>query len=167
MTNSEKLKTGTTCIGLLFKDGVMLAADRRSTAGFIASDRSKKVYDLSKYIVGTTAGHAADNQKIMRAMKGELKLIEFKAERDAKVSEAAMIINSVQYSALRTQGSVMSIILGGYDSQDGTSLYNLGPDGTILAHDGYVVDGSGSIYVCCHVLACKQVFLRPRKTRTQ
>ena len=143
----EKLTTGTTCIGLLFKDGVIIAADRRTTAGFIASDRSSKIYELSKNVVGTTAGHAADNQKVMRAMKGEIKLHELKVERPIKVSEVAMILNSIQYNIVRTQGSVVSVILAGYDSQDGISLVNLSPDGTILNHDGYVADGSGSVYV--------------------
>lgn len=143
----EKLTTGTTCIGLLFKDGVIIAADRRTTAGFIASDRSSKIYELSKNVVGTTAGHAADNQKVMRAMRGEIKLHELKVERPIKVSEVAMILNSIQYNIVRTQGSVVSVILAGYDSQDGISLVNLSPDGTILNHDGYVADGSGSVYV--------------------
>lgn len=143
----EKVKTGTTCIGVLCKDGVVIAADRRTTAGFIASDKSTKVYDLSDSIVATTAGHAADNQKIMRWMRGELNLIELRNERSAYVKEAMMMINSAQYSMLRQMGSVVSVILAGYDSREGPQLYNLSPDGTILQHDGYVVDGSGSVYV--------------------
>ncbi len=143
---TEKIKTGTTCIGILFKDGVLLAADRRMTAGYVATDKTLKVYEVSKNIVATTAGHAADNQKFMRHLKGELKLLELKSERAVKVREAAMMLNAWQYSALRAQGSIVSVIMGGYDSE-GASLYNLGPDGTIMAHDGYVVDGSGSIYV--------------------
>jgi 20S proteasome alpha/beta subunit len=144
---TEKLKTGTTCIGLLFNKGVLLAADRRTTAGYICSDRSTKIYELNKNILATTAGHAADNQLTMRVIKGQLKLLEFKNERSAKVIEAAMILNSVQYSALRKQGSVISLILGGFDKENGFSLYNLGPDGTNVAHDGYVVDGSGSVFI--------------------
>jgi len=143
----EKVKTGTTCIGMEFDGGIILAADRRTTAGYIVSDRTSKVYNLTNFIVGTTAGHAADTQRVMRGMKSELKLIEFKAERPARVVEAAMLINNIQYNALRAQGSIISIILGGYDSKDGFSLFNLGPDGTIVNHDGYVVDGSGSVYV--------------------
>lgn len=141
-----KLSTGTTCIGVTFKDGVLLAADRRTTAGYVASDKSTKVYDLSSNVVATTAGHAADNQRLMRSLKGELKLLELKSERVSTVKEAAMIINSAQYTGLRAQGSIMSILLGGFDKY-GASLYNLGPDGTIVAHDGYAADGSGSVYV--------------------
>lgn len=142
----EKVKTGTTCIGLLCKDGVVVAADRRTTAGFIASDSSTKVYELSNNVVATTAGHAADNQRVMRWMQGELKLIELKNERDPLVKEAAMLINGTQYAMLRSQGSVVSVILGGFD-KNGPQLFNLSPDGTILHHEGYIVDGSGSIYV--------------------
>ena len=142
----DKLSTGTTCIGLVFDKGVILAADRRTTAGFIASDKSEKVYNLSNSIVATTAGHAADNQKVMRYMRGEIRLMELKNERSAKVEEAAMILNSIQYSIIRSQGSVVSVILGGYDD-NGPSLYNLSPDGTIINNEGYVTDGSGSIYV--------------------
>lgn len=142
----EKVKTGTTCIGLLCKDGVVVAADRRTTAGFIASDSSTKVYELSKNVVATTAGHAADNQRVMRWMQGELNLIELKNERTPLVKEAAMLINGTQYVMLRSQGSVVSVILGGFD-KNGPQLFNLSPDGTILHHDGYIADGSGSIYV--------------------
>ena len=143
----EKVKTGTTCIGLLCKDGVVIGADRRTTAGFIASDSSTKVYELSKNVVATTAGHAADNQKVMRFMQSELNLIELRNERQVLVKEAAMLINQTQYAMLRSQGSVVSVILGGCDTTNGPQLFNLSPDGTILHHNGYVVDGSGSIYV--------------------
>lgn len=143
----DKVSTGTTCVGVLFNGGVVLAADRRTTAGYIASDRSSKVYDLSDYIVATTSGHAADNQRVMRHMKGEIRLIELKNERAAKVREAAMILNSVQYSLVRSQGAIVSLIVGGYDKYEGASLYNLSPDGTVVANDGYVADGSGSVFV--------------------
>ncbi len=143
----NKLKTGTTCIGLLFKDGVILAADRRATAGYIATERTIKVYNVADKILATTAGHAADNQLVMRHIKGELRLLELKVEREVMVKEAAMILNSIQYSMLRSQGSIVSLILGGYDKKDGYSLYNLGADGTILENEGYVVDGSGMVFI--------------------
>ncbi len=146
MTTS-KIKTGTTCIGFVFKDGVILAADRRITTYKIESDIFSKIFDLSEKIVATIAGHAADSQLFMRIMKGELKLLELKNERKVKVKEAAMILNSMQYNAVRTQGSIVSVILGGYDDIEGFSLYDLSPDGTISSHEGYVVDGSGSIYI--------------------
>jgi proteasome beta subunit len=145
MTDRDKIKTGTSCIGLVYKDGVILAADRRMTAGFIATDNTTKVYELASNILATTAGGAAANQLVMRHMKGEIKSIELKCERNVRVKEAAMVLNSIQYSIIRSQGEVVSCILGGFDTKP--RLYNLSPDGTIIVNDGYVTDGSGSIYM--------------------
>lgn len=144
---NETIKTGTTCIGLLFKDGVILAADRRATGGAMPTENLQKVFNVSKKIVATIAGHAAPSQLTIRVIKSELKLLELKNERDVRVKEAAMILNSMQYSGVRSGGSIVSLILGGYDEIDNFSLYNLSPDGTILPHDGFVVDGSGSIFI--------------------
>jgi 20S proteasome alpha/beta subunit len=125
MTTDSKIKTGTTCIGLLFKDGVLLAADRRVTSYKIDSEKFTKLFDLTKSIVSTVSGGAADAQLFMRVIQGELKLLELKNERPAKVSEAAMMLNSMQYGALRSQGTVVGLIVGGYDDQDGVSLYHI------------------------------------------
>jgi proteasome beta subunit len=142
---TDKIKTGTSCVGLVYKDGVILAADRRMTAGFIATDSTIKVYELASNILATTAGGAAANQLVMRHMKGEIKTLELKCERRVRVKEAAMILNSIQYSIMRSQGEIVSCILGGFDIKP--HLYNLSPDGTIIVNDGYVADGSGSIYM--------------------
>ena len=48
---------------------------------------------------------------------------------------------------MRSSGSIVGLILGGYDIRKQFSLYNLGPDGTIIPHEGYITNGSGSIYV--------------------
>lgn len=141
------IKTGTTCIGMLFKDGVMIGADRRMTAGYIASNSSTKVYEVSNNMVATTAGNAAANQLVMRHLRSEIKLLGLKKESEVFVKEGAMILNSIQYSIIRSQGEVVSCIFGGFDKKLGKALYNLSPDGTIIANPGYAADGSGSVYV--------------------
>lgn len=147
MSENTNIKTGTTCIGLIYKDGVILAADMRVTSYKIDSDGFQKVFELSNTIVATVSGGAADAQLFMRVIKGELKLIELKTERKALVSEAAMILNSFQYNGIRSSGSIVGLILGGFDMRKGITLYNLGPDGTIIPHEGYITTGSGSIYL--------------------
>src|SRR2546423_6979227 len=62
-TISREVETGTTTLGLVCKDGVVLAADRRATAGtLIAHKRTKKVYRLDDNIGLTTAGLVGDLQ---------------------------------------------------------------------------------------------------------
>lgn len=143
---SEGIKTGTTCIGLLFKDGVMLAADRRVTSYHIEADNFTKLFEVSKNAVATIAGQAASAQLFMRVLKSEVKLLELKNERQARINEIAMILNSFQYGGIRS-GALVSVILGGYDEKNKASLYDLGFDGTIVPHEGYITNGSGSVYL--------------------
>lgn len=125
MVSDERIKTGTTTLGMLFKGGVLLAADRRVTSYKIVSDKFTKIFDLSPNAVATVSGGAADAQLFMRIIQGELKLISLKNEREAKVKEAAMILNSMQYRGIRSMGSIVGLIIGGYDKGEGASLYDL------------------------------------------
>jgi 20S proteasome subunit beta 5 len=52
---------GTTTLGFLFQSGVLLAVDSRASMGsYIGSGSVKKVIEISRYLLGTMAGGAAD-----------------------------------------------------------------------------------------------------------
>ena len=139
------LKTGTTCIGLKYKDGVMLAADNRVTTYKIESDKFTKLFDVTPNVVSTVAGYVSAAQLAMRHLKSEAKLIELKNEREARVREVASIMGSIQFSLVR-QGLIVASIMGGYDKKEGPVLFDLGPDGTMREEEDYFTDGSGSIF---------------------
>jgi 20S proteasome alpha/beta subunit len=143
---TEKLKTGTTTIGFYYKEGILLAADKRMSAGMVSSDNLTKVFNLSKAIASTVAGEAASAQLFMRVLKSEVRLLELQKERPILVKEAAMVLNNMQYNGLRSQGAQVSCILAGYDERDGFSLYDLAFDGTINTTEKYLTRGSGSIF---------------------
>lgn len=142
----DKVKTGTTCIGFLFKGGVLLAADRRITTFKIESDKFTKLFNISDFVVSTVAGHVSPAQLFLRNLKSEVKLLELKKERPARVNEVASILNSYQMSGAQS-GAVVASIMGGYDEKDGVSLFELSPDGSMLSHEPYITNGSGSIFV--------------------
>ena len=67
MEEKDIIKTGTTTVGLICKDGVVLAADRRSTAGhFIASKKVEKVLKITDDIAVTIAGTVSDIQLLVK-----------------------------------------------------------------------------------------------------
>lgn len=144
---TNAIKTGTTCIGLRFKDGIMLAADRRVTSYKINSEKFVKVFNLTPNIVSTVSGGVADAQRFIRTIQGELKLLSLKNERQVYTKEAAMTLTDYQYVTLRQQGGVVGMLLGGYDQKDGFSLYELSPEGSMLNTEEYVTSGSGSVFV--------------------
>lgn len=142
----DKLKTGTTTIGIHIKDGVIIAADNRATTYKIETDNFIKVFQIADKIAITIAGYVAPAQRFVRAMKSEIKLMELKNERPIRVKEAANLLSSIQFSAI-AQGLVVASIMGGYDSREGPALYDLGPDGTVKSNlEKYYSDGSGSIF---------------------
>jgi 20S proteasome alpha/beta subunit len=58
-------KTGTTIVGVLCPTGVVLAADTRATAGFIAEKNCSKIHYVAPNIRSCGAGTAADLQYVM------------------------------------------------------------------------------------------------------
>lgn len=147
MESKDILKTGTTTIGLKFKGGVILAADNRITTYKIESDSFCKLFDLSRNIVTTVAGHVAPAQMLVRYMKSEIKLMELKNERPSRVKEAAHLLSSIQYNIVRSQGAIVHSLFGGYDEKDGITLLDLAPDGSIVDCEDYYSSGSGSIFI--------------------
>src|SRR2546425_12446289 len=78
-TISREVESGTTTLGLVCKDGVVLAADRRATAGtLIAHKRTKKVDKLDDNIRLTTAGLVGDLQVLAPYITAEVELYKLK-----------------------------------------------------------------------------------------
>ncbi len=141
---TEKLKTGTTTVGILCKDAVVLAADMRATAGTLIVDKKiSKVVPITDAIAVTTSGSVSDLQLLIKYLKAELKLREIRASRPNTVKEAAHLLSAWVYSLLRSNYGVCHFVLGGYDKQ--AEVYDIFPDGSLTPVKDYVASGSGSI----------------------
>lgn len=142
----ELLKTGTTTVGVLCKDGVVLAADRRASAGYMIADKkSRKVIPVNEDMAITTAGLVSDIQLLTKIIKAQLKLIEIRRGKKSSVKQTANLLGGLVYSNIRRMSMVPGIvgfILGGKDLS-GFHLYNLGIDGALTDVDDYTSDGSG------------------------
>lgn len=148
MNNKENLvKTGTTTVGIVCKDGIVLAADRRATAGYmISSKKFEKVAMITNNIAVTMAGLVSDAQLIIKIIKAQLKLNSIRRNKEPTVKEAANLLGSLVYHNIRRFSAVPGIVgflIGGKDNT-GFYLYNLGVDGSITTADDYESDGSGS-----------------------
>lgn len=145
----EQLRTGTTTIGIVCKDGVVLAADKRATAGnLIVDKRAEKVHIINDDLGVTIAGTVSDAQLLIKLIKAELKLKEVRTGKKATMKEAANLLGGLQYSNIRRMSMMPGIahfLLGGRDKL-GTHLYDLFPDGSVTKIRDYVSSGSGSVF---------------------
>ncbi|MEW5896078.1 MAG: proteasome subunit beta [Nanoarchaeota archaeon] len=145
----ERLKTGTTTVGIVCKDGVVLAADKRATAGnMIVDKRAEKVHILSDDFAVTIAGTVSDAQLMIKLIKAELKLKEVRTYKSPSVKEAANLLGGLLYSNIRKMSMIFGIahfLLAGKDNE-GVHLYDLYPDGSVTEVQDFVSSGSGSVF---------------------
>lgn len=139
------LKTGTTTVAIVCKDCVVMAADRRATAGTLIADKNvEKVKPATKHIVVTTAGSVSDLQLLFKYLQAELKLKQMRAGREATVREAANLLGAWVYQLIRSSGGVAHFLVGGYDEKP--QLFDIYPDGSIMEQTDYITSGSGSVF---------------------
>src|SRR3989338_4108898 len=140
------IKKGTTTVGLVYKDGVILAADRRATAGTLIVDKkAQKTHIINENTAVTIAGSVADAQLLVKLIRAETKLKAIRTGRPPTMKETANMLGSFLYSNLRQYfPGIAHFLLGGKDG-DGTHLYDLYPDGSVTDVDDYSSSGSGSV----------------------
>ncbi len=143
-----KVKKGTTTVGIVCKDGIILAADRRATAGTLIVDKkAQKIYTINDRVVVTIAGTVSDAQLLIKLLSAETRLKAIRTERDPNLKEIANMLAGLLYSNLRRFSLIPGIthfLLAGHDNE-GLHLYDLFPDGSISIIDDYSTSGSGSV----------------------
>lgn len=144
----NELKTGTTTIGIVCKDGLVLAADRRATAGYlVVNKRAKKIYRITDSMALTTAGTVSDVQLLIKLIKAETALKKVRTGRAPTVKETANLLGGLVYSNIRKMSLIPGIshfILAGSDKK-GFHMYDLFADGSVTEVDDYNATGSGSV----------------------
>ncbi|GBF08755.1 proteasome subunit beta 2 [Aeropyrum pernix] len=135
------VRSGTTTVGLIASDHVILAADKRATAGFlIASRRVKKIVMLSNYVAMTVSGLVADAQILSDVLREEIRLYEMTNKVKPSVKSVATLLSNILFSS-KFFPYIVQLIVGGYDTQP--RLYTLDLFGSIT-EDKYTATGSGS-----------------------
>ncbi|CAO1301174.1 unnamed protein product [Diamesa hyperborea] len=135
-------KTGTTIVGIVYKDGVILGADTRATEGNIVSDKNcEKIHFLAKNIYCCGAGTAADTEMTTKMVSSQLELHRLNTNRVVPVACASTLLKQYLF---RYQGHVSAaLVLGGVDAT-GPHIYCIHPHGS-TDRLPYATMGSGSL----------------------
>jgi len=143
----ELSKKGTTTLGIVTKEGIVVAADKRATMGYLIAHKAvDKIFKVNDTLVMTTAGLVGDNQMLLRYLKGQLNLYELKKGSKPSVKASSTLLAHILYgNRFSPWPFYVQILLAGVD-ETGYHLYTLTPDGTSL-EDNYISTGSGSVVV--------------------
>jgi len=145
MTDIEEVKKGTTTIGMVCKDGVVMATEMRATMGtLIAHKTTQKLFKIDDNLGLTVAGVVGDAQTLARYITAEVELYKLKRGQQMSVRSAATLTSNI-LAGSRFYPYWVGLILGGVD-REGNHVYALDMVGGAIPDD-YVTTGSGSPYV--------------------
>ncbi len=142
MDNDKYLK-GTTTVGIVCTDGVVLATEQRATMGnFIASKTAKKIYQIDDLVGMTTAGSVGDAQQIVRIINVESRLFKMRRKESITTKGITTLLANL-LSGQRYYPLMVQLLIGGYD-KNGPAVYSLDALGGNIEEMSAVATGSGS-----------------------
>lgn len=142
----EAVKRGTTCIGMVFKDGVLLATVKPTTS-LIVPESVEKIFQIDDHIGSVAAGLLADARVLVNQsrIKAQVHKITYGEEVDtwtiSRVVGDRMQISTL-YAGLRPFG--VAILIGGSD-KTGLHLIESDPSGMLYEWRAYAIGRGGVI----------------------
>ena len=138
----EKILRGTTTVGIKAKDGVVLCADMRASAGyFIANNNTMKIQKIDEHAGMTMAGGVADAQNITDILRYHANIHRIEKQEPIPIKSLTRL-TSLIFHQNRGYPFIADILVGGYDNA-GPALFNIDMFGSV-EEKTYVTTGSGS-----------------------
>lgn len=133
---------GATTVGVTFKDGVILASEKRVAYGYlILSKAGKKVFRITDRVGAACAGLVADMQILAKQVSAYAMLHSLDSARPASVTAAAKLMSNILFER-RLFPLLTQTIIGGVD-ETGPAIYVLDPLGSLIK-DKFSCVGSGA-----------------------
>jgi proteasome beta subunit len=145
----QDLTTATTILAFKYRDGVLIAGDRRATAGnMVMYDRTDKVLEIDRFSVMAIAGVPATAYEMARILEHSFKyyrrtqLQELSFE--GKLRALSKLLKDNVPAALAGTGAVVPIFAGYDVAQESSKIYFYDILGAEFEGAEYAVSGSGS-----------------------
>lgn len=152
----EAVKTGSTSIGIVAKDGIVFIAHKRITSPLIVTDSHEKVFQIDKHIGASSSGLVADARKLVDYARLEAQRHRLLYNEEISVEMIAKHVGDhiqffTQYGGVRPYG--VSLLIGGVDSTP--RLFETDPSGALFEYKATAI-GSGK-------KACEEMFEKEYK----
>ena len=138
------IKSSTTTVGIMVKDGVVVGTESQATAGyFVATKTAQKLFQINDYACATISGGVADCQYVINQLRAFSRLKEVEEEKVPEPKYIASVTRNILFSG-RSYFLAMMII-GGYSLKEQRGkLYGVDLLGTLFEEENFISFGSGS-----------------------
>jgi proteasome beta subunit len=139
-------RKGTTTVGIVCKDAVVMAADKRATMGYLIANKNvEKIFKITDNIALTIAGFASDGQVLARLLRAEMDLYRYNTGVEPSLTAASNLLATIVFERAKSyMPYVVQLIMGGIDENNEYALYTIDMGGSIIKEDMYYSTGSGS-----------------------
>ena len=145
----QELTTATTILAFKYRDGVLVAGDRRATAGnMVMYDRTDKVLEIDRHSVMAIAGVPATAYEMARILEHSFKYFRRtqlqELSFEGKLRALSKLLKDNVPAALAGTGAVVPIFVGYDFEQEAAKIYFYDILGAEFEGADYAVSGSGS-----------------------
>ncbi len=140
----EAVKRGAPSVGIRTADGVVLAAQTRTSSSLMESESIEKLHKVDEHVGAASAGHVADASKLVEVARQESQRNRLRYGEPVGIESLAkevtdFIQESTQSGGTRPFGA--ALLLGGVDD-DGPRLFATDPSGTPQEWKAVAIGGS-------------------------
>jgi proteasome beta subunit len=132
---------GATAIGISYKEGIILAAEKRVSYGnFVVNKNTKKIFPVTEHVGAACAGMIADMQVLVRQVSALAKIRKLETKRLVATNSIAKLMSVIMFER-RFFPLLTQVVVGGTEYKP--QIYTLDPLGSVLPDD-YASVGSGA-----------------------
>ena len=107
LSSRDQLIKGTTTVGIVCKDGIVLVADKRASAGYrIVDKKAEKLHRIADNMAVAMAGLVSDAQLIIKLARSELMLKKIRSDApEITVKEGQEVSEGEQIGKIGNTGA--------------------------------------------------------------
>jgi len=140
----EAVKRGTTAVGIVYKDGVLLGVDKSIDYPLLVSESIEKIYQIDEHLGAASSGLIADARRMVEDCRLECQRNRMAYDEEISVAELTRKISDTsqiytQYGGIRPFGC--ALLIAGIDANNGVQLFETDPSG---AYTQYLATAIGS-----------------------
>ncbi|MFQ5406419.1 MAG: archaeal proteasome endopeptidase complex subunit alpha [Candidatus Micrarchaeia archaeon] len=142
----EAVKTGSTSIGLVSKDGAVLVAHKRISSNLIVGESHEKIFTIDTHLFASSSGLVADARKLVDFSRLEAQKHKLTFDEVIPVEMLAKLVGDhiqfyTQYAGVRPYG--VSLLVAGINSKGSQAqLFETDPSGALFEYKAAAI-GSG------------------------
>jgi proteasome alpha subunit len=137
----KTVKQGSTAIGFMCKDGVLLVTDKRIVDKLIVAEAVEKIFQIDDHIIATASGILSDARVLIE--RAQLKAQQNRVTYDTPIDTLTIVKDIANLKQMTTQSGGLrpfgvSLLIAGID-EDGPKLFETDPTGIFFQYKAIVI----------------------------